>query len=111
MAKPRGQCLRPEGGEVVVEVAALGGEDDGGDALGERPGFERDRGASARGVAVGGDEEAGAPGGEAKAARLPAESAAAAGSAGTAAIRVGKRRHLPVTGDRQTSLLAILVGK
>ena len=40
----------------------LGGEDGGGDALFERPGFERGRGASARGVAVGGDEEAGGAG-------------------------------------------------
>ena len=53
VAEPRGQRRRPEGGEVVVEVAALGGEDGGGDALGERPGFERGRGAAARGVAVG----------------------------------------------------------
>ena len=91
MAEPRGLHLRPEGGEVVVEVAALGGEDGGGDTLGERPGIDRGRGASARGVAVGGDEEVG---GVTKAARLPAESAAAAGGAGTAAIRAGKRRRL-----------------
>ena len=63
VAEPRGQRLRPEGGEVVVEVTALGGEDGGGDTLGERPGFERGRGASARGVAVGGDEEADDAGG------------------------------------------------
>ena len=61
--EPRGQRPRPEGGEVVVEVAVCGGEDDGGDALRHRPGFEPGRGAPARGVAVGGDEEAGGAGG------------------------------------------------
>ena len=35
--EPRGQRLRPEGGEVVVEVAALGGED-GLDALADEEG-------------------------------------------------------------------------
>ena len=59
VAEPRGQRRRSEGGEVVVEVAALGSEDGGGDALRERPCFERGRGALACGVAVGGDEEAG----------------------------------------------------
>ena len=63
MAEPRGQRLRPEGGEVVVEVAALGGEDGGGDALDECPGIDRGRGTSARGVAGGGDEQAGDAGG------------------------------------------------
>ena len=47
VAEPRGERLRPEGGEVVVEVAVLGGEDGGGEALGERPGFERGRGGAA----------------------------------------------------------------
>ena len=61
--EPRGQRPRPEGGEVVVEVAVRGHEDDGGEALRQRPGFEPGRGAPARGVAGGGDEEAGGAGG------------------------------------------------
>ena len=32
-----GRRRRPEGGEAVVEAAVFGGEDGGGDALGERP--------------------------------------------------------------------------
>ena len=46
--EPRGQRLRPEGGEVVVEVAVRGGEDDGGEALRPRPGLEPGRGTPAR---------------------------------------------------------------
>ena len=61
--EPRGQRPRPEGGEVVVEVAVRGHEDDGGEALRHHPGFEPGRCAPARGVAVGGDEEAGGAGG------------------------------------------------
>ena len=61
--EPRGQRPRPEGGEVVVEVAVRGGEDGGGEALRERPGLEPDRGTPALGITVAGDEEAGGAGG------------------------------------------------
>ena len=103
VAEPRGQRLRPEGGEVVVEVAALGGEDGGGDALAdERPGWRSvaakrtscpwRRGRAAMRRPGRAPRSWWASTGRARCAARPT-SAAAAGSAGTAATRAGKRRR------------------